>query len=53
MEKQKAKEFLSIQLKTINNKPWEDILRNILFQSKLDWNIIIESIHYYFPEVKI
>lgn len=48
-----TKMFISNNLKNINNKPFENILREILFSSNIDWKDVQLIINKYMPEIKI
>lgn len=48
-----TKIFISNNLKNINNKPFENILREILFSANIDWKDVQLIINKYMPEIKI
>lgn len=48
-----TKIFISNNLKNINNKPFENILREILFSTNIDWKDVQLIINKYMPEIKI
>lgn len=48
-----TKIFISNNLKNINNKPFENILREILFSANIDWKDVQLIINKYMPKIKI